>query len=329
MARKLTEDRIRERAIRVKYTGRLTFLHPSKDRHMYIVCQCTCGTVKEIRIDSFERGDSTSCGCLAAEKARERLSTRGGMSDHPLYQAWFDMNRRCYYPSRKDYHHYGGRGIEVCERWRHSNPDGFVNFLKDAGLQPKGKLEIDRKDTNGNYCPENFQWSSRRGQTNNLRNNSTATCKGFELTLAEWGYLLDVKPNLIRDRIDKLGWTDEDALCKPFNTKYKEVLVDGELMRMGKVLKMIGGHWTGFYNRNVSETAEAYLSRKLGKNIKILPNYQGRDFQDVLYFLNGADLEWVDDYCNDIRIKARNKMLRWPDDKIDVVEVINKLGIEL
>jgi hypothetical protein len=92
---------------------------------------------------------------------------------------------------------------------------------------------------------------------------------------------------------------------------------------------MIGGHWTGFYNRNVSETAEAYLSRKLGKNIKILPNYQGRDFQDVLYFLNGADLEWVDDYCNDIRIKARNKMLRWPDDKIDVVEVIDKLGIEL
>jgi hypothetical protein len=76
---------------------------------------------------------------------------------------------------------------------------------------------------------------------------------------------------------------------------------------MGKVLKMIGGHWTGFYNRGVGEADEAYLSRKSGKHVEILPNTQGRDFQDVLYFLNGIDLWWADDYCKDIRQKVRDK----------------------
>ena len=35
-----------------------------------------------------------------------------------LYDIWHGIIRRCYDPRRKDYHHYGARGVRVCDEWR-------------------------------------------------------------------------------------------------------------------------------------------------------------------------------------------------------------------
>ena len=35
-----------------------------------------------------------------------------------LYDIWHGAVRRCHDPRRKEYHHYGGRGIRMCEEWR-------------------------------------------------------------------------------------------------------------------------------------------------------------------------------------------------------------------
>jgi hypothetical protein len=63
------------------------------------------------------------------------------------------MLSRCYNPKATGYHRYGGRGIKVCKRWRHS----FTNFLADMGTRPEGTT-IHRIKPNGNYTPHNCAW---------------------------------------------------------------------------------------------------------------------------------------------------------------------------
>lgn len=38
----------------------------------YVVCQCDCGKVKQIRLDTILLGTSRSCGCRIGRKKHER-----------------------------------------------------------------------------------------------------------------------------------------------------------------------------------------------------------------------------------------------------------------
>lgn len=84
------------------------------------------------------------------------------MSKHELYNVWSGMLHRCYNEKRDNYLYYGGRGIEVCDRWRES----FDNFTSDMGPRPEGHT-LDRIDNDGNYSPENCKWSTRSDQKHN------------------------------------------------------------------------------------------------------------------------------------------------------------------
>jgi hypothetical protein len=73
---------------------------------------------------------------------------------------------RCYKKDDVSYKNYGGRGIKVCDRWR----DSFQNFIDDMGIRPKNQ-DIDRKDNDGNYCPENCRWATKTTNARNKRNS--------------------------------------------------------------------------------------------------------------------------------------------------------------
>jgi hypothetical protein len=194
--------------------------------YYYAECQCNCGNIKKVRQDSLLNGESSSCGCLAKEKARERLTTHGG-SGHRLFQRWFDMNRRCYSKKRKDYKHYGGRGIQVCDEWHYENPNGFENFVNDMEESYVEGLELDRIDNDGNYEPSNCKWSTRSEQIINSRSANWLTYDGETLHLSAMAKKYGLTSKKLVDRIGKLGWSLEKALTEPHRVKSYTLNIDG------------------------------------------------------------------------------------------------------
>lgn len=55
----------------------------------------------------------------------------------------------------------------MCDRWRAS----FQNFWEDMGPTYKRGLEIDRRDNNRGYSPENCRWVTGTVQHRNRRDN--------------------------------------------------------------------------------------------------------------------------------------------------------------
>src|SRR5258708_4325599 len=86
--------------------------------------------------------------------------------DHPIYNSWRSMKRRCSNPNAANYRYYGGCGVRVCERWQK-----FENFLEDMGPTWEKGLSIHRIDPNGNYEAGNCIWATDEEQRNNRRDS--------------------------------------------------------------------------------------------------------------------------------------------------------------
>jgi hypothetical protein len=197
--------------------GRLTVLEHvpnapgAKDTNARWLCRCVCGTTKVVYGQDLKKGKVVSCGCWNAEKR-----TKHGMSRSHIYGVWTVMRDRCNNPDNPSYHNYGGRGIQVCERW-----ESFTDFLADMGERPQG-YEIDRIDNNGNYEPANCRWLSKQKNLNNKRTNRFLELRGETHTIAEWSRITGLSWLTIRQRL-RYGWTVERTLTEPLkSTQFKE-----------------------------------------------------------------------------------------------------------
>lgn len=190
--------------------GRLTAMERiNKNGRAYYLCQCSCGNVCCVFHSNLTQGFTNSCGCLQREQAADRQRTHN-MTGTRIHSIWKAMKDRCFREKCRAYHNYGGRGITICDEWLGEN--GFLNFYNwamDSGY--RDDLTIDRIDVNGNYCPENCRWATRKEQGNNTRKNHFVTHDGKTMTISQWADHLGVKPSLIMQRL-KRGWTDDEAI---------------------------------------------------------------------------------------------------------------------
>lgn len=151
--------------------GRLVVIREAgrdKGGHVLWLCRCECGNEITVRGDSLRDENTTSCGCYHRERAAEANTTHG-MNKTRLYSVWGALLRRVGVhkgASEEVKHYYQDRGITVCDEWL-----VFENF-RDWAISRgySDDLEIDRRDNDKGYFPENCQWVSRRENMNNRRN---------------------------------------------------------------------------------------------------------------------------------------------------------------
>ena len=134
---------------------------------------------------------------------------RHGLRHTRLYNIWDNMKQRCSNPNREDYKRYGERGIVVCSEWQKSF-SVFCEWALTHGYDEH--LTIDRKNNDGNYCPENCHWIDKIGQMNNYSRNHVIEFNGKKQTLQQWADELGINSSTIRERLNKWDWTIEEAL---------------------------------------------------------------------------------------------------------------------
>lgn len=175
--------------------------------------QCDCGKIITTAVERVVTGHTKSCGCLYRDNFLTINITHGHTKSHGAskeYIAWKGIKSRCLNSKTDNFDYYGGRGIAMCDRWR----DSFENFLADMGLAPSKGHSIDRKESNGDYCPENCHWATRAEQNTNRCSVHLMTFCGQTLSASGWARKLGIKPATVMIRIRR-GWTVHKTLTTP------------------------------------------------------------------------------------------------------------------
>lgn len=174
------------------------------------LCKCDCGTFSHVNLNNMRRGLTTSCGCFRREFSKAQATTHGASKSGekwPEYNVWNAMRERCADQNSKSY---GGRGIAVCDRWKHS----FECFIEDMGRRPSDNHSVDRIDNDADYCPENCRWANREQQQRNKRTNRLIRAFGITRCLVDWASISGIPREAISGRL-KRGWAPERAVTEP------------------------------------------------------------------------------------------------------------------
>jgi len=202
--------------------GRLTVQHHAPEkvkgrlRHFYI-CICECGKTCRVVGECLISGHTISCGCYHDEVRLVCTTTHGdsrpGSKYKRLFESWGDMIRRCEKEKRKDYHHYGGRGIFVCNEWK--DYQTFKDWALANGYNEK--LSLDRINNDLGYSPSNCKYSTAKQQARNRRNNYLLTAFDETKSIAEWveDSRCSVNYSTVHARATRLKWPHEKAITEP------------------------------------------------------------------------------------------------------------------
>lgn len=192
-----------------KKFGNLTVLsifdRKGKSKRVRWLCLCDCGKKVPVFGCNLTKGNSTKCSECGQKRSH-------GLSATKLYRVWGGMKSRCNNQKDEAYHNYGGKGIRVCDEWNNDYVV-FNEWAKSNGY--KSGLTIERKDCNGNYCPENCTWIPKSDQSNNTSRSIRIEFEGKIMTLKDWSVHLNVPYARIQSRIKQRGWSIEKTFKTP------------------------------------------------------------------------------------------------------------------
>lgn len=186
-----------------------------KKERTFWACLCDCGEKVNVRTDQLKSGNTKSCGCWKKTEC-EVGRVKHGLASSPIYHIYSGIKQRCLNSKNVRWDNYGGRGIEICDRWR----DSFENFLEDMGDRPSNKHSIDRINNSLGYFKENCRWATLQEQGRNKRNNCLLEYKGQTKCVQDWAENIGIKSDVIFARLCQ-GWSIERTLTTPVKHKTK------------------------------------------------------------------------------------------------------------
>lgn len=187
--------------------GLLTVLKkvPSSTRNKW-ECVCKCGNIVYVAAKELRNGDTKSCGCIRKAQLIERNTTHG-MTNTYTYQKWQQMNTRI--RDTKNPRNACYLGVSICKRWAK-----FENFLQDMGEAPDG-FSLERVNNKQGYKPSNCRWVPLSEQAANTSRSRIVLFNGARKHISAHARDQGLDPDVVLDRINKLGWAVNDALTTP------------------------------------------------------------------------------------------------------------------
>ncbi len=130
----------------------------------FAIYECDkCKTHTRIAVGDYKKRKHKS---LCRSCANSVAKTIHGMSGELLLYVWSSIKTRCRNSNSEHYSDYGERGIDICDEW-HDNCIVFKDWALSNGY--KEGLEIDRKDNNKGYNPDNCRFVSHSVNCTNRR----------------------------------------------------------------------------------------------------------------------------------------------------------------
>lgn len=170
--------------------------------------KCVCGIERDIFWHTLKSGASKSCGCLLTEILS--LRKKHGKTKTNIYHVWSTMKSRCHNEKNQAYKYYGGRGIRVYYKWLLDFRE-FDKWAMKNGF--KIGLQLDRKDNNKGYYPNNCRFVTQIVNIRNRSNTIFIEIEGVKKRMVEWAEIYELNYNTLQDRLNA-GWTGKDLLKK-------------------------------------------------------------------------------------------------------------------
>ena len=179
----------------------IPYNHPNGDKYRKMKCLCDCGNEIKVLLSCLRSSHTKSCGCLLRKH---------GLSEHPLYQVWSNMNYRCYDSKNPNYKNYGARGINICKGW--NNVSVFIKWALYNGWQ-KG-LVIDRINNDKDYSPKNCRFVTNSiscCNTRLLKKTNTSGFRGVSWNKKIRKYVAGIRINTIKKHLGYFNTAIEAA----------------------------------------------------------------------------------------------------------------------
>lgn len=197
---------------------------------------------------------------MAGKKSNGSPGEFHGLTKTREYRIWARMCFRCRNKNSSDWKHYGGRGINVCERWANS----FLLFLADMGECPKNH-SIDRINGLKGYEKSNCRWATRAQQARNTSRTKLIEYRGKTQCLTDWANELGLRFGALLFRMKK-GMSFREAISYDSsrgNGRY--FTFKGETMNISQWSRKMGIKYVTLHQRlSAGWTIEKALKTSVG-----------------------------------------------------------------